>query len=154
MIRRPPRSTRTDTLFPYTTLFRSRVITVAIEEPWRSEVHRRCLGLRADNLPLGQRILAGGQPVVVADVADSDLLPSELLEELPVRSYVAIPLAASGEVSGSLLFTASRHQRRWSSADRHLIDQPMLECELVLENAALREVEAARTEERAGASRS
>src|SRR3546814_14244184 len=27
MIRRPPRSTRTDTLFPYTTLFRSR--------PWR-----------------------------------------------------------------------------------------------------------------------
>src|SRR3546814_2906509 len=27
MIRRPPRSTRTDTLFPYTTLFRSPVIT-------------------------------------------------------------------------------------------------------------------------------
>src|SRR3546814_8744690 len=27
MIRRPPRSTRTDTLFPYTTLFRSDVLT-------------------------------------------------------------------------------------------------------------------------------
>src|SRR3546814_2554412 len=27
MIRRPPRSTRTDTLFPYTTLFRSRTLT-------------------------------------------------------------------------------------------------------------------------------
>src|SRR3546814_16192149 len=27
MIRRPPRSTRTDTLFPYTTLFRSAVLT-------------------------------------------------------------------------------------------------------------------------------
>src|SRR3546814_12914696 len=27
MIRRPPRSTRTDTLFPYTTLFRSRTIS-------------------------------------------------------------------------------------------------------------------------------
>src|SRR3546814_16740205 len=27
MIRRPPRSTRTDTLFPYTTLFRSQRIT-------------------------------------------------------------------------------------------------------------------------------
>src|SRR3546814_8343515 len=26
MIRRPPRSTRTDTLFPYTTLFRSRLL--------------------------------------------------------------------------------------------------------------------------------
>src|SRR3546814_6579233 len=28
MIRRPPRSTRTDTLFPYTTLFRSRIQTL------------------------------------------------------------------------------------------------------------------------------
>src|SRR3546814_8433575 len=29
MIRRPPRSTRTDTLFPYTTLFRSAWVTFA-----------------------------------------------------------------------------------------------------------------------------
>src|SRR3546814_18953808 len=28
MIRRPPRSTRTDTLFPYTTLFRSKMIMI------------------------------------------------------------------------------------------------------------------------------
>src|SRR3546814_18842035 len=32
MIRRPPRSTRTDTLFPYTTLFRSRLVVVAAGE--------------------------------------------------------------------------------------------------------------------------
>src|SRR3546814_2134800 len=33
MIRRPPRSTRTDTLFPYTTLFRSHpAVPAAIEE--------------------------------------------------------------------------------------------------------------------------
>src|SRR3546814_136897 len=38
MIRRPPRSTRTDTLFPYTTLFRSAMIPVppAIQRiPWK-----------------------------------------------------------------------------------------------------------------------
>src|SRR3546814_3601413 len=29
MIRRPPRSTRTDTLFPYTTLFRSRFVELS-----------------------------------------------------------------------------------------------------------------------------
>src|SRR3546814_14467153 len=34
MIRRPPRSTRTDTLFPYTTLFRSRIMPHAAE--WRA----------------------------------------------------------------------------------------------------------------------
>src|SRR3546814_7170517 len=32
MIRRPPRSTRTDTLFPYTTLFRSKVIAEDIRD--------------------------------------------------------------------------------------------------------------------------
>src|SRR3546814_5177609 len=32
MIRRPPRSTRTDTLFPYTTLFRSRFQIVAARD--------------------------------------------------------------------------------------------------------------------------
>src|SRR3546814_18821571 len=39
MIRRPPRSTRTDTLFPYTTLFRSRLQDLALRpvdrEPWQ-----------------------------------------------------------------------------------------------------------------------
>src|SRR3546814_4482010 len=33
MIRRPPRSTRTDTLFPYTTLFRS-PLGIGLEEFW------------------------------------------------------------------------------------------------------------------------
>src|SRR3546814_19952303 len=33
MIRRPPRSTRTDTLFPYTTLFRSRAVEQRAEQP-------------------------------------------------------------------------------------------------------------------------
>src|SRR3546814_19980315 len=38
LIRRPPRSTRTDTLFPYTTLFRSRfprrICAVPADFPW------------------------------------------------------------------------------------------------------------------------
>src|SRR3546814_10901893 len=37
MIRRPPRSTRTDTLFPYTTLFRSRLCGVR----WKPRPERR-----------------------------------------------------------------------------------------------------------------
>src|SRR3546814_12261914 len=37
MIRRPPRSTRTDTLFPYTTLFRS----IAAHYRWRKRRVRR-----------------------------------------------------------------------------------------------------------------
>src|SRR3546814_227957 len=50
MIRRPPRSTRTDTLFPYTTLFRSRA------------------NARIDRPPVGQfddRAVSGRQPLCI-----------------------------------------------------------------------------------------
>src|SRR3546814_4053704 len=46
MIRRPPRSTRTDTLFPYTPLFRSRLNAEAVERR-RAVQHHRML---ADHL--------------------------------------------------------------------------------------------------------
>src|SRR3546814_2017409 len=46
MIRRPPRSTRTDTLFPYTTLFRSlRRIGIDAEHAVERGRQRRCVGL-------------------------------------------------------------------------------------------------------------
>src|SRR3546814_16639364 len=41
MIRRPPRSTRTDTLFPYTTLFRSLVLAQVVPV---AHVHHRLVG--------------------------------------------------------------------------------------------------------------
>src|SRR3546814_4616365 len=47
MIRRPPRSTRTDTLFPYTTLFRSRQDAVVGD---RHEADRQHAGIAAVGL--------------------------------------------------------------------------------------------------------
>src|SRR3546814_3240318 len=55
MIRRPPRSTRTDTLFPYTTLFRSRNIWVSKNETLLEDARRDWTalgGLAADIQPL------------------------------------------------------------------------------------------------------
>src|SRR3546814_10767796 len=63
MIRRPPRSTRTDTLFPYTTLFRAAVQQVDVDH-----VGRRVLLLR-----LVQVVL---QPLAVA--VDDALLEARL----------------------------------------------------------------------------
>src|SRR3546814_7538475 len=42
MIRRPPRSTRTDTLFPYTTLFRSHHSVRVLSEGAESQCSWRC----------------------------------------------------------------------------------------------------------------
>src|SRR3546814_5684960 len=62
MIRRPPRSTRTDTLFPYTTLFRSQCFYCSRQQPILCEQYR-------DNGPLAvhfdgrPRIFRRGEPV-------------------------------------------------------------------------------------------
>src|SRR3546814_19831298 len=51
MIRRPPRSTRTDTLFPYTTLFRAPAVerAAAVEEQRRDPV--RIAGVHPERHP-------------------------------------------------------------------------------------------------------
>src|SRR3546814_7144160 len=53
MIRRSPRSTRTDTLFPYTTLFRSLSGPAAFPEDGRGKTYRRGSG-RQDRFPPGK----------------------------------------------------------------------------------------------------
>src|SRR3546814_15196731 len=66
MIRRPPRSTRTDTLFPYTTLFRS-VRDVGVEDAADRE-RRVGVGVVLDHVDAG-RAGAGGALVVDEDLA-------------------------------------------------------------------------------------
>src|SRR3546814_7370978 len=55
MIRRPPRSTRTDTLFPYTTLFRSKVLQKIAGQPMLAHVIAAARGLR----PAGVHVVHG-----------------------------------------------------------------------------------------------
>src|SRR3546814_5884185 len=58
MIRRPPRSTRTDTLFPYTTLFRSADRYAARPRRERSALDRRVPDRQARGRPAA--VLASG----------------------------------------------------------------------------------------------
>src|SRR2546425_6545845 len=57
MIRRPPRST----LFPYTTLFRSPIVIVTIDEASNTELHTQWPFPRAMHGALLDRISAGGR---------------------------------------------------------------------------------------------
>src|SRR3546814_16331265 len=90
MIRRPPRSTRTDTLFPYTTLFRSRQL------PDRRHVQA-----------FAERALVRG---AVAEEAEADLVgpagldaqPGASGERQPAaddRGFADQPLARVGQVT-------------------------------------------------------
>src|SRR3546814_2697075 len=49
MIRRPPRSTRTDTLFPYTTLFRSEAQALRRRQDWQMIQWNRAATAQPDN---------------------------------------------------------------------------------------------------------
>src|SRR3546814_3419647 len=55
MIRRPPRSTRTDTLFPYTTLFRSPVARARGRSARRQCSPRRAAFRTQGHKPMGRR---------------------------------------------------------------------------------------------------
>src|SRR3546814_18578994 len=78
MIRRPPRSTRTDTLFPYTTLFRSQhrrpEQAVEVDDVLADEVVQ--LGLAAGRKVLEEvRAVAFAQRLEAAQVADRRVTP-------------------------------------------------------------------------------
>src|SRR3546814_13153214 len=82
MIRRPPRSTRTDTLFPYTTLFRSLAGHSPAHRPERrGQAHRLQTGRAsqdrppaAENLPAAGKTYLGVAAVEPARVVASDIV--------------------------------------------------------------------------------
>src|SRR3546814_12578261 len=59
MIRRPPRSTRTDTLFPYTTLFRS-IVTL--------------IGMDTHGVITGTQVLRHAEPILLLGIPEDDLI--------------------------------------------------------------------------------
>src|SRR3546814_17702336 len=79
MIRRPPRSTRSDTLFPYTTLFRSR------PAPRRPPVAAQALGDGGDLQPLPEPDRAWAAEAVGRDPPADSPSAGELLPD-PLRT--------------------------------------------------------------------
>src|SRR3546814_17491056 len=117
MIRRPPRSTRTDTLFPYTTLFRSADGCIAFPSARRPLLR----GLQ----PRGPRLagavhsrdgacLAGADARALVSGADAPSLRGLLLRSQarlaprPIR-----PRTAGGDRSSLLAAYARPDDRRW-----------------------------------------
>src|SRR3546814_12098003 len=104
MIRRPPRSTRTDTLFPYTTLFRSALTLKSAIETAHATIHQvaqsqpQCAGM-------GTTIVVAAlhdDRIAIAYVGDSHLYrlrhgahkqitrDNSLLEEMIARGHVSL----------------------------------------------------------------
>src|SRR3546814_18164041 len=78
MIRRPPRSTRTDTLFPYSTLFRSQLRALAVTTSKRLPAYNDVPTVAESGVP-GYELIgwygflapAGTPPAIIAKLNDA-----------------------------------------------------------------------------------
>src|SRR3546814_9347013 len=125
MIRRPPRSTRTDTLFPYTTLFRSRLVGAAlcavelIGMPFAG-ASRGCARRRLRDVRRG----AGGaswasRPNAPRSAATGVQLKAHEVDDEAMREEVAPSHVDSGRrewVHDTSPTTGSGHYRVWRSS--------------------------------------
>src|SRR3546814_8172886 len=83
MIRRPPRSTRTDTLFPYTTLFRSPQVEALadIAEPWVAD-----LTTQDSTAAMAETVLAAMPPrFALAGLSMGGYVALEIMARAPER---------------------------------------------------------------------
>src|SRR3546814_3249916 len=111
MIRRPPRSTRTDTLFPYTTLFRSRS---AIQEFVDIEV---ASFVRLRRVPINEGEMRQIAEALTKELAGlgplEDLLADPDVEDILINGYDNVFVSRRGVLAGEpLRFTDNQHVQR------------------------------------------
>src|SRR3546814_8067996 len=108
MIRRPPRSTRTDTLFPYTTLFRSSNRQVRGGTTARFDAHLRPRPGQADTMPRRSRRSASGPRIRPEDLRSS----LENNHGFPDRLPMSLRIHAQGRRVALLAFPRPRSMAR------------------------------------------
>src|SRR3546814_7147312 len=112
MIRRPPRSTSTDTLFPYTTLFRSRLAEGGVSQLARKRERGQIVGINQTDSarithPLRERIvcsLRGFEGVAASMYVGAKYLSRltsliEIVAETPMKiSYACLADKSAGRL--------------------------------------------------------
>src|SRR3546814_1528754 len=112
MIRRPPRSTRTDTLFPYTTLFRSPLMADAPQIPDEAETRARWGAFAwteenaADARELISRYPQGRQASAVMGLLD--LAQRQVGAETGTQGWLPVPVIERSEEHTSELQSLMR----------------------------------------------
>src|SRR3546814_6148061 len=98
MIRRPPRSTRTDTLFPYTTLFRSEVFDADLEALVPGPDARAARGQRLISAHFSTGVAEEGLPTATVQLLDPEgtTINEAAVGDGPVHALFAALARATG----------------------------------------------------------
>src|SRR3546814_2614591 len=107
MIRRPPRSTRTDTLFPYTSLFRSlalRHVELAVAQP----IANRSLVAQRNRSDMAERIALVDMAAGFADHENQLAFIVELLRRTRPHNRAIVPDERTGKANEQRRITRRR----------------------------------------------
>src|SRR3546814_13718241 len=118
MIRRPPRSTRTDTLFPYTTLFRSHPPGNRAEKPVLTAIsvcgRRAVLGWNADVLFATRILVSIPKPSVGISRGSDKLSHWGWRDVVSVQSTCGPPWLNGARSRSGQIGRASCRERGWN----------------------------------------
>jgi diguanylate cyclase (GGDEF)-like protein len=117
------------------------VISVGADGEFERILHERIGNMPARDLRIWRLTTRQPKPIFVENARASRLIPPELVEELGIQSYVAVPLLSSSRPLGLVLCSDSARPRTWTADERQLVMQIALEGSLVVENAVLRAAE-------------
>jgi diguanylate cyclase (GGDEF)-like protein len=122
-------------------------IGLDVPEQFEAVARERLVGTPAREFRLWRRATRQPKPIFVENARASQLIPTELVTLLGLRSYVAFPLVSSERPLGLVICAETREGRHWTPEERRLVDQLALEGSLVVENAALRGADQERIDE-------
>jgi diguanylate cyclase (GGDEF)-like protein len=122
-------------------------IGLDVPEQFEAVARERLVGSPAREFRLWRRAMRQPKPIFVENARASQLIPTELVTLLGLRSYVAFPLLSSERPLGLVICAETRESRHWTAEERRLVDQLALEGSLVVENAALRGADQERIDE-------
>jgi diguanylate cyclase (GGDEF)-like protein len=122
-------------------------IGLDVPEQFEAVARERLVGSPAREFRLWRRAMRQPKPIFVENARASQLIPTELVTLLGLRSYVAFPLLSSERPLGLVICAETRESRHWTAEERRLVDQLALEGSLVVENASLRGADQERIDE-------
>ena len=117
------------------------VVSVGADGDFDRILQEQVVSTPARDLRIWRLTTRQPKPIFVENASASRLIPPDLVEELGVQSYVAVPLLSANRPLGLVLCSHSSAPRSWSPDERQLVRQIALEGSLVVENAVLRAAE-------------
>ena len=124
---------------------RLRSITVHHWDPERAVLAEELLATYPLDESSGPaRVIASGQPIIVADVADLMLQQAardprhlELLRALGLKSYISVPMLWKARVKGALNFATAESNRMYDEFDLQVAEELARRAAIAIENAEL-----------------